>query len=959
MSVKKKILSSILASVLAWSPTPFLGPDTTPIRTLQSTTQITDLDAGGDASPCDPGYASKPPCIRMHSDDVATAHVLPMCSLLLFILVLPALHALLLLVLLPPLALLPQVMLSGAARTTFPRLTLTPLTPSPTYDPLDCWLYKLEIDIPDTAIPLPVGTMTLSALKCLHFSIDDITSDYAGPGSNAIDAGVENIIATCKGHYSYGFSAAPLHGDFTASVGDASTVGIELTFTPDADNYMAESAAISKCDTHLVIPKSTLVFTGSVSAVIVELFAGPIASYMSTTISGAICEPLTTAADEALTKALQTADTALAAIVANGPSPNPPLPDPDTLVNWDHAPKVKSLLHHLNTFLNKHLSAATASPCGGGGGLDGLIDKFFPNGRVHVTPPTPLNVTVPIPSYGDLAIALQYLNVSGIDTFTNLTLLDPTGPYSLTTSVGMDTFNATVGIELTVTPIDGGMIVGTPLVEEFTLSLSLTDINILLKLLLAVDKTAMTDLSVYQLLSTAIDSTMPCAATTLVAANVTSLAANLKLKAVRLQTPPGTDPAALESEIDHLVDDLLLLFVSDYNRLVTDAVYGLLQGPVRDMANDALGGLLEEAETLTCNDTPGGNVSDYVHFDESDVVAKIDEIVNEVVGVEGVNDVLECLGEVVAASGVLAGTLFSIDVQGVHVDIKNLVVGDIGNFYDLQVLVPEIDHYKMRSDAGFGVCNDSGDTHDPECHPIYLGVTIDVLYEEAGIQDSLNVSVAMGDLFMSLGASLMFDKNRFGALKVPQLGDTQCVMSAFQEVSLYASQANLGAFEAQIHARLHSDGEVTTLNRVFNQTHLLEALLQEGLVVAQNAFNHYSTDLLFGAPYLCAGDPIPTPDGPGSSPTPLWTSGMAMIIYAALVILALFVYAQKYRGRRGGLSKEGKEGVEEPLLMDDPTRGTSGTQEVESRPEFSFASIRELDWEDSLMWHDTIPGVVR
>ena len=64
-----------------------------------------------------------------------------------------------------------------------------------------------------------LSTITLSSMKCNRFSIADITSSYAGPGSSAIDAGIEDIQATCSGHY---YVSPPAnygpHGDFTASV---------------------------------------------------------------------------------------------------------------------------------------------------------------------------------------------------------------------------------------------------------------------------------------------------------------------------------------------------------------------------------------------------------------------------------------------------------------------------------------------------------------------------------------------------------------------------------------------------------------------------------------------------------------------------------------------------------------------------------------------------------------------
>jgi hypothetical protein len=594
---------------------------------------------------------------------------------------------------------------------------------------------------------------------------------------------------------------------------------------------------------------------------------------------------------------------------------------------------------------------------------------------VHFAPPSPLNKTFVIPSYGAVTAGLSFLNVSGLDTFTNITLLDPTGDYSFTTGIGMDAFNASVGIYVEVDPVDGGMVQGGSLREDFSLDLSLRDVHFLLRLLLAVDKNSMSHLTVYQMFSesnaTDSSSSLPCALSTLVDVNATSLSALLHLKSLRLSTPPSMDPSTLESELDHLVDDLLLLFVSDYNELVTDMFYGLLQGPVRDMLNGFLAEIVEAAEDASCPATPQNLNQSFVHFDESELVETLDTLINEQFGTEGVNEALQCTAEFIAASGALDGTLFEFSEPdlGIYVAVKDLTFGEIGNFYEFQMFVPEIDHYKMRNDIGFGTCSGKGDVHDENCHPFQVGVTVDVQYDKGGIKDSLNVSFAVGDLLMHLGTSVMLDKNAFAALTIPSLGNNQCLLSAFQDVSLYTSAAHLGAFEAQLHARLHSsadgDGEERHLDRVFNNTSLVEIALQEVLVVVQNMFNSATQDALYGAPYLCAGDPIPSPDD-STTATPLWKSGIAMILYVALVLLAFFVYAQKYRGRRPTAASKGKDPLDpsdpsEPLLLDmnDPTRGTT----LDTAPASNELNMRETsiweEWEDSLMWDKSVPCFIR
>ena len=268
----------------------------------------------------------------------------------------------------------------------------------------------------------------------------------------------------------------------------------------------------------------------------------------------------------------------------------------------------------------------------------------------------------------------------------------------------MQAFNLTFGIVLEVSPIPGGLIQGQTLREEvsvlsdvlfhftehinistyphtqttlacsqFDVALELSDISLWANLLLAVEKAEIRDLSIYQLLYSEFDPKAgtlywPCVLTTLFAANFTDVSALLSVDAIRLDAVTGPD--SLEAELDLLIDNTIALFVGDYNTLVTDVMYGFLQGPAKKRLNKVLNLAIGNAKSETphhqCPKTPLYANTSYIKFDESEIIGKVDSLVNDIVGVGGMNDLINCGYETLVEDGAFDGEVFEFDGFGVH-----------------------------------------------------------------------------------------------------------------------------------------------------------------------------------------------------------------------------------------------------------------------------------------------------
>ena len=289
-------------------------------------------------------------------------------------------------------------------------------------------------------------------------------------------------------------------------------------------------------------------------------------------------------------------------------------------MKWNDAGRLRDLLYKMNNFLSSHLGptigpyssssyfdgtspppnhnhnhnndvkttqkgddnddnddphcSSSESPFGVGG-LNGILTKLT-KGEVNVSlDAKQTNTTFFIDGMGSLTFGLNYFNLSGINTLTNLTVVEPLDEHLLSTGVGMESFNVTLGVVMEISPVDGVIVGGEKLVENFHLDLVLSDVNLFLTLLLAVERDIIGDLTVYQLLyagdhdgsslnNSKVD--WPCIFSTLYTANFTDLAASMKVNAIHL-FPQSQIHNPLEMELDKLINDVINLFVHDYNKV--------------------------------------------------------------------------------------------------------------------------------------------------------------------------------------------------------------------------------------------------------------------------------------------------------------------------------------------------------------------------------------------------------
>ena len=162
------------------------------------------------------------------------------------------------------------------------------------YDPLACWLWNMQVDIPDQSFKESFITVQIQDMKCRNFTMASIDSSYSPSTSSssssisatsnpAIKVAVSGISATCLGRYHVtGGIGGSVQAWVQQSAGQKHSVELSLIFMStvyDEKIRMASSVNATSCQANLEV--ASLHFEGSISARLINLFKSSISGYVS------------------------------------------------------------------------------------------------------------------------------------------------------------------------------------------------------------------------------------------------------------------------------------------------------------------------------------------------------------------------------------------------------------------------------------------------------------------------------------------------------------------------------------------------------------------------------------------------------------------------------------------------------------------------------------------------------
>ena len=604
------------------------------------------------------------------------------------------------------------------------------------YDPLACWLWNMQVGIPNQSFRESFVTVDILDMHCTNFTMTSIDSSYRnssdGTDKNpAILLAVSGISATCIGRYHVTGGIGGSVQAWVKQQGNDNThsLGLSLEFVSvlyENKIRMATSVLCKDCQAQLQV--SSLHFGGSISARLINLFKSSIQNYVSNALSTSLCPALEPPLSDDLTKAIQAANQYLKTILPKNISDvvvkeeqrknydkrlsnmqqNVPMTrtsrklssqnNTTHSVDWKtDTPTLYKALEWTNALFYRYLDKGFLVDAMGSlgwnvpshincgaifRGINGLLHSLT-HGHVVINIPKQIqNMTIVIPHYGRVQLSVEQIQLAGIDKWTDIGLLQPTANDMFQSKLSTNSnFNLTVAMNVEVTSIDGGLIQGDALQEAFVISLDSTRGQVGGFVSVNYNKRMLGNVHMHDIIEAIQNyknkSQWSCLLAPLQSLNVSDLHLDASLSQI-VVTPTGST-GTLEKDMDAMLNTFLQLFLTEYHVLMHEALIGLVQGPTQSVINVFIQNWIKEQSTVPqgCRAIPSGDIPDFVRFNELSVLRQWNRFLNQ--SLESVNEYLGCVADAFNQSM----RPVSLQVENVHVNVTELSVPSPGCIHHL------------------------------------------------------------------------------------------------------------------------------------------------------------------------------------------------------------------------------------------------------------------------------------
>eukprot|EP00586_Coscinodiscus_wailesii_P002168 CAMPEP_0172487876 /NCGR_PEP_ID=MMETSP1066-20121228/17153_1 /TAXON_ID=671091 /ORGANISM="Coscinodiscus wailesii, Strain CCMP2513" /LENGTH=367 /DNA_ID=CAMNT_0013254757 /DNA_START=14 /DNA_END=1113 /DNA_ORIENTATION=- len=206
-------------------------------------------------------------------------------------------------------------------------------------------------------------------MKCNHFVVTSLSSTHSQSNDDDdvaqpyITANATGAAASCRGDYKSGF----LRGTVAATIRNkptgepfAMTMTISSTYYDDSDRRykMAVGANVTFCESEMEVPADELVFSGSATAKIIDLFSGSVANAISSSLDEQLCALLKPPLESGVTKWIRVANNVMIDLIGNDATNATTAPSNDdapSFLDWDDdIPLLRNGLAWGNKFVNNH-----------------------------------------------------------------------------------------------------------------------------------------------------------------------------------------------------------------------------------------------------------------------------------------------------------------------------------------------------------------------------------------------------------------------------------------------------------------------------------------------------------------------------------------------------------------------------------------------------------------------------
>ena len=601
-------------------------------------------------------------------------------------------------------------------------------------------------------------------------------------------------------------------------------------------------------------------------------------------------------------------------------------------VGWDEdAPFLKLALLGANDFVSRHLNEGIAlgwlrklgtwegasddcEDCGGFfRGLNGLANSLAgEEGGEAATLDVPVpdtflnfrnNFTIELPPHGTIVLTARNLKVSGIDNFTDLSLLVPSGKNTLSSSIRSDTgFDFTVLFDLEVRPAsnDGSSAFGgDTLNETFELRFNTSDAIFESSSSWELDPDVFGKLTVGSFLYgsyTMFDDNfnpLNCVLEALRSASVLDLRARLAIDAVRISPYPPASfyDISLEDNIDDLINVVIQLVLSEYPETATEAFSGLVRVPLRNIINDKLDDLIGDTKMMPLHcvnvDNPTNKPVRPLRFDSTRAIVILNDIINADGTIGVVNEFIRCVNAAVDTKQLVAGHFFNFSFGELGIVMHDLRVENVDSVYELKLLEPDIDHYHLENSLGYGSCISA---NRPCNKTASFSFGMNLVHSRLGDLGNINVRMNMTNLKLQGGTELLYDMNYFPQLSIADLlSHPQCMSVPVTDFDFYGFNTTVDMLEVEVDVSL--SGEHVSPHSFTYKTvdpialaSAISALTSNGANLLQNALGDQILQFIDEASVVCD-----TPANPRRSIDMAHSSGNAGL-WTFLIILVFITF---------------------------------------------------------------------
>ena len=715
-------------------------------------------------------------------------------------------------------------------------------------------------------------------LVCSDLYLAGIESEYATP--HELYVALDNAGVGCLGEWNVTSNVTLLYsGEFSIAV-NYLTASTDMSLMNYTSSGLPSNITLSNCNVAPTVDYTIHFLGGALGKTLDATLAPALEAGLENHTYELICNVLSPVFETILTDALvQRVNPTLEELLIAGQTSYPP---PEINGTFDWRSSKLATLHKLldsisidtarsvpecvNTSgwpnLRALLRNITDSDQPPPSDLNGLID-LITNGTGRVTIPIDKEIVIGNASTGDtVSLFLESLDITGLDTFTNISLLvpNPSSGTVLSSVLGMKTLQLELMMQLVA---EDGLYV-----ETFVITIDLENVLLSVDLVVAISLEVLDTIYVDQYLENE-----ACVWQALQELSVSSLGLYTDIYEMSITQISG-DSSELDQEVVELIDNTLEWILTGYP--MRDLLAGLGQTVIRDAINTNLEARLVAYNDSVCPPHDSSSTVEYIVWSSSPTILAMNQLLNEVVGPDGVNTFLTCL-----TNGTGEITISSVNAssgEGISVTLLGL-----NSFYEFALVYPlENEPYDLGNSLALGHCTDPS-----SCNPFGIRLTGTI-----GRNRSVYLEVDMENVDLFLDLLFMIDQHAVGGLTLGQVGQDGCLMSTVHSLMIYASSVTLSS------ARLYLDDGGKVLNITNAVTAIIEAVQGAGGLV--DKFNSYFDNEIETAADRCAGTYVPSngDDDDGSSrnsgflgrPPKDWTWQLALLLVGCALSLVLLMY---------------------------------------------------------------------